>query len=275
MSFTNIPPTERTENDVIEELARQAAKPHPVVPGEVYAVTDRGGVHHVLDLEHLLENPRRKTGRYQPATIKAFSDYVVTHAGLGTSIWIDRPSASITAIIDDHTEHTPGWGNHRATVALQRTPEWKHWLAADGHYVGQEAFAEHLQDGIEEIRVPDAATMLEIAQSIQGRTNADWKTGTRLDNGEVQFAYQEEVQAGAGRSGQLEVPQEFELAVAPFYGEQPAPITARLRYRIKEGVLRIGYKLNRPDDLELQILGEIETRLSESFTHVYQGTPPA
>lgn len=116
---------------------------------------------------------------------------------------------------------------------------------------------------------------LEIAQSVQGKTKADWKTARRLDNGEVSFAYQEEIQASAGRSGHLEIPATFTLAIAPFYGEQPYEISARLRYRIREGHLSIGYKLDRPHEVLLAVLGGIAVRLREQdgFANVYMGAP--
>jgi uncharacterized protein YfdQ (DUF2303 family) len=205
-----------TDAAVIADLAAKAAAPHVVDPERVTVVSD--GVQ-VLDLDRFRENPRRKAGTYNPATVDALISYVQEHVTDGTTFWVDKSASRVTAVVNDHSGSAPGWKGHVASLQLQQSPEWKHWLSKDAQYFDQEEFAEHLQDGIEEIREPDAATMLEIAQTIQGATKADWKTATRLDNGEVSFAYHEQIEATAGRKAHLEIPQTFTLAVSPFYGE--------------------------------------------------------
>jgi uncharacterized protein YfdQ (DUF2303 family) len=269
--------TDRTEADAIIETAIASTTPQELDPTQVYSVTvPDGGTHRILDLEHYLTAPRRATGTYKPATVASFIDYATAHRDPErTTIWVDVIAHSILAILNDNAPTAPDWGDHRASLQLLQTPEWKHWMSRDGRYVNQEEFAEHLQDGIEQIRVPDGATMLEIAQTIQGKTKVDWKTARRLDNGEVSFSYQEEISAGAGRSGSLEIPPIIELAISPFYGEEPHDIQARLRYRIREGHLSIGYKLDRPVEVLTNVMGGIATRLREQngFANVYMGAP--
>jgi uncharacterized protein YfdQ (DUF2303 family) len=268
-----------TEAEVVADLARLAQTPEELDPSKAYVLVVKDGeAVEELDLEHLLESPRRASGTYTPADVLSFMHYVQVHAVTEhTTIWVDQLAARIVAVINDHGESATGFGDHRVALQLVRTPEWSHWLAADGKYLTQEQFAEHLQDGIMEIRDPDAATMLEIAQTIQGKTNADWKSAVRLDNGQVGFAYQEEVAATAGRAGNMEIPATLALGIAPFYGEAPFEIGARLRYRIREGNLSIGYKLERPGDVELNVLKDIRDRLTDEagFERVYMGVAPA
>lgn len=263
-----------TESAVIADLAARAATPYQVDPTKPHVAHTAG---QLLDLERFLPAPRRKSGSYRPATVAALTDYVNNHSDDHTTFWVDKEHSTVTAVINDHSRGESGWRDHRAIVQLLQSPEWKHWTAQDGRFLSQEAFAEHLQDGIEEIRQqPDAAMMLEIAQTIQGATKADWKTATRLDNGEVSFAYHEQIEATAGRKAHLEIPQTFTLAVSPFYGEEPFGLAARLRYRIREGQLSIGYRLVRPHEVVLTVLSNIAERLRvEGFEHVYLGAPPA
>lgn len=263
----------RTEAAVIEDLAHRAATPHDLAPERLHLTHPDAKV---VNLEKYLPAPRRKQGTYKPATIAALTAYVGNHHDEHTTFWVDKEHSTVTAVINDHSGDGSGWRDHRATVQLLQSPEWKHWAAQDGRFLSQEQFAEHLQDGIEEIREPDAATMLEIAQTIQGATKADWKTATRLDNGEVSFAYHEQIEATAGRKAHLEIPQTFTLAISPFYGEEPFGLVARLRYRIREGTLSIGYRLVRPHEVVLTVLSNIAERLRvEGFDHVYLGAPPA
>jgi uncharacterized protein YfdQ (DUF2303 family) len=246
-------------------------------------VNDAGAVYHVLlepgqtvetvDKEHLLSAPRRATGVVHPSDLQGFRDYVGRHDGEDTTVWLDRNEARIVAVINDHQTETAGWGDHRAVLQLERTPEWKHWTGRDGKLVDQESFAEHVQQGIGEIIDPEPATMLEVAQSIQGSTDATWRTAKRLDTGEVGFEYTEQVQATAGRHGTLAVPAGFTLLVSPFYGEPKTQLAARLRYRVNGGHLTIGYQLIEPHKVELAALTEIMGALHDDFANVYMGTP--
>lgn len=267
-----------TEAEVVADLARAAGIPTPIADAvpSVLVVENHQKVE-VVDPEQFAATPRRSKGIYRPADAASFTAYVLTHRDQeGTTIWIDQGGSRITAVLNDHGEDSPGWGDHRAELQLQRTPEWMHWLARDGRLVGQEEFAEHIQDGIREIRTPEAAEMLEIAQSFQGKTKADWKQATRLDNGAVGISYTEEIEASAGRKGDLEIPQEIVLAVTPFVGETPFEVVARLRYKIREGNLSIGYKLERPHEVERESLEEAATRLRDAgLDRVYLGCPPA
>jgi uncharacterized protein YfdQ (DUF2303 family) len=115
-------------------------------------------------------------------------------------------------------------------LALRKTEAWEQWLALDGKLMGQEQFAEFLEDHLPELLDPAAATMLEIAQSIQAATKAEFQSGTRLSTGERQFAYVENVTAKAGQRGDLTIPETFVVGLVPFegsegYGSPPASAT--------------------------------------------------
>src|SRR5207237_5067343 len=124
-----------------------------------------------------------------------------------------------------------------------------------------------------DITFPDAADLLEIAQTFYASTKADFRSGTRLSSGEVQFQYVEETQASAGRNGELSIPTKFDLRIAPFQGEERCALQALLRYRVREGNLAIGYELVRPDDVERDAMELIAERLRTTIARVYLGSP--
>lgn len=219
--------------------------------------------------------PGRKAGTYQTDTVESFAALVTEHVVPATTIWIDQDARRIVAVLNDHEggAGTPEWGDHRVLLKLAHTPEWQHWAGLDGKLVGQVEFAEHIEDGVGEIVTPAAADMLEIAQSIHAHTQASFRSANRLQDGQVQVAYDEAVDASAGKSGDLKIPSEFELAIAPFVGGQPYKVTARLRYRVGGGQLKIGYKLDRPHLVVLDALGEIASGLAEKFDRVFHGRP--
>ena len=258
----------------IVETAQAAAIPSLLEPGGLASILlPMGSRVQVLDLEKYLQEPKRKRGVYRPATVESLIQYLDLHHGEGTAIWVDILGEVIVGVVNDHAPIEPGWGDHRAILQLIHTPEWNRWKKLDGQLVGQEQFAEHIEESITELVDPDAATMLEIAQSIQATTTASFRSATRLANGEIQMKYDEEVDAKAGRAGQLEIPSRFTLAIAPFYGEEPYQVTARLRYRVSGGKLAIGYRLDKPHEVLLDSLHHIAARLREKFAHVYMGQP--
>lgn len=262
---------------VIVDTAQEAARPEVLEPDRLYhRVVPEGARGEVIDLERYLPAPRRARGHVRLQTVDDLVRYVQRHDDPGsTTIWVDMDAHLVVAVLNDHTQDGAQWGDHRATLALKATDEWRHWTSRDGKLLAQEDFAEHIEDGLAEIVLPDGATMLEIAQSIQGTTKAEFQSAHRLADGAIGIKYVEEQTAAAGTKGELEIPERFELAIAPFLGEEPYRVRARLRYRIRSGSLTIGYRLDRPSDVIRDAIDQIATRLHGQFEggRVFIGTP--
>lgn len=260
----------------IVETARAAAEPRKVERGELYVVVDAEGAHKVIDLsDHEQETPFRIVGTYRPATVDALIAYVKEHdSKVGrTTVWVHPTEGKVRVLLDDNGPATPQWRGHRADLDLLVAPEWAHWTRRDGILGSQEEFAEHIEDGVQQLVEPAAAEMLEIAQSFHAAQAATIRHARRLDSGQVNVVYTEDIQASAGEDGQLTVPQEFRLAIPPFVGEDPYEVTARLRFRLNAGNLKIGYRLDQPEAVVRDALEKIHERLDNEFEHVYMGTP--
>jgi uncharacterized protein YfdQ (DUF2303 family) len=265
--------------DVAAALAAGVTLAEPVEldPTKVYdRVLPDCATHEIIDLERFLSRPRRATGTVRPQTVDDLVRYVQRHDDEeSTTLWVDEDGQQVSAVLNDHPSGQSAWGDHRAHLQLRLTPEWRRWTALDGKLVGQEDFAEHIELGLPEIVSPDGATMLEIAQSIEGSKSADFKSGHRLQDGNVAIEYVEQTSARAGQKGELDIPARFRLAIAPFLGEEPAEIQARFRYRIAGGGLRLGYLLERPELVIRESIDRIGDRLASQFGEhrVFVGTP--
>jgi uncharacterized protein YfdQ (DUF2303 family) len=254
-------------------LAEPAAL-DPDVP--VYnVIVPHGGSHALISTEKWAPAPRRPKGAYRPATLGAFKDLVNRHQDADrTTIWVHPTSGRVVAVFNDNSlEQGPAWRDHRAVLQMAHTAEWLHWTRLDGQLLSQTAFAEHVEDGLTEIAEPPAADLLELAQSFHAHQTAAFRSAIRLQDGSVQMQYDEEIEAKAGRSGQLSVPSEFSLMVSPFLGETPRFLKARLRYRLSGGRLTLGYRLNRPVEFVQTILRDIFKELDEEFSTVFLGEP--
>ena len=67
-----------------------------------------------------------------------------------------------------------------------------------------------------------------------------------LANGQRVLRWEEEIDGKAGQKGDLKIPADLELVMAPFIGADPVLVTARFRYRINGGNLTLGVKLVDP-----------------------------
>lgn len=217
----------------------------------------------------------RKSGTYQPATVDAFSKYVSQHIDPEvTTVWVHPTSGRIVAVFDDNSQMDPGWRVHKAVLELESTPEWNHWLEKNNNMMGQEEFAEHIEVGLDDIVEPEGSKVLEMAQTFHAKTNSTFRQATRLASGETQFQYDEEIQAKAGATGTMEIPSVLMLGIAPFVGEKPYKVIARVRYRINSGKLSLGYKLDRPDLVRRDALDTIAEKLGNEFPLTYVGSEP-
>lgn len=263
---------------VIVDTATAAAGPVDLAPGAAYTVVvPAGGDLRELDTQHLLETPRRKKGVAHLRTAGSLVQYVGKHGEEGpTDIFADLKQVSIVAVLNGHADLEPGWGDHKAVLIMVKTEQWARWLSRHRNIGTLEDFAEFIEDNLEDVAEPPGADLLELAQSFQATSSAQFKQARRLATGEVQFAYTETVDAKAGQQGQLTIPQEFTVVLAPFEGTEAIPITARLRYRVGGGSLRIGYILDRPDKVEREAFDQAVAHVqSETGYSVLHGTPPA
>lgn len=262
----------------IVDTAVATVRPVKLSPLEVYAF--RVGSHlDVVDPEKYGLHPRRSKGSVNVHTLASLVEYVKQHEDVDgrSTVWVDLLAARAVAVLNDHDPKAavqPGWRDHRAELAFTRTEPWQHWLKLDGDLVDQQAFSEHLEFGMTEILEPSGAVMLELAQSFNATTQSTFRSARKLASGEVKLQYDEDVKATAGSAaGEATVPNEFKLLVAPFVGDEPVQVTAKLRFRAGGGSLALGYQLERPKEVERASLERSFDALNEEFAHVYLGQP--
>lgn len=271
-----------TEADAVAAIAERAAEvrgyPLQEETSLVLARTSRDEMISVTDLEGQLDFPRRPRGRailHQPAD---FANYVNRLSDPETTtVWCDVDGSSVVAVMNDHaSDATAGWRDHTVTLSLHTDTDWALWTNNDDYPVSQHDFAEHIEKCRHTIVEPDAATLLEIVSNFTAKKNVVFRSGVKLTSGDVSLTYDEQTTAHAG-SGNIEVPSEFHLMLSPFVGTPAQPITARLRYRIEGGSLRIGYCLLRPD-LVRSIAFEAavtEVRAALDTEQIFRGIAPS
>ncbi|MFL1903125.1 DUF2303 family protein [Streptomyces tauricus] len=265
-----------TDNtQTVVDTALRAAPPVVLEPGKVHAFHTPSGVQK-FDLtgpEHT-GVPPRKAGTTTVRDADSFAVYYDKHHDGDTEVYADAERLTVTAVLDAHTPADARWEGHRLHLALRETTAWKQWMRLDGELMDQDAFAEFLEDHLPELLEPSSADMLEIAQSFQAAQKVDFQSASRLSSGQRKFEYVETVNAKAGQKGQLTVPETFVIGLVPFEGSEGYRLTARLRYRIGANGLRLGYKLERPDEIRKTAFADVLKTIGERVdSPVMNGSP--
>ncbi|MGO2111715.1 MAG: DUF2303 family protein [Pseudoclavibacter sp.] len=273
---------------VIAELARVAAGPRVLAEDTDYAISDADGN---VRIEQTPPSPLR-TDRFQAMrkleSLESLVGFLQRHGDDGTEVYASRKNTRIEVIIDGASnsgadpDYRFGRHAHRGVLDLQATDSWNAWTRASGNLYDQTEFAEFIEDRADDIVTPTSSEVLEIVQSIQATTDVEFSSSQRLDSGETRIGYAETVKAKAGARGELVIPRELTLALQPFEGVDElhgkrvrAAVTARFRYRLREGHLKLGVKLigldRVIDELWQQIVDDL--RAQAGGTPVFIGTP--
>ncbi|MDP1686855.1 DUF2303 family protein [Hydrogenophaga sp.] len=203
------------------------------------------------DVEKAQITPNRKRGNVKLKDLDSLLAYCADQvASERAYIYADPDTRVICAIFNDQRDpHTAGWRDHRAEFRAEFTPEFDRWMSRNGHgkAMSQAEFAEFIEDNLADITEPAAQQLLEVASTIQAKTDIQFSSAKRLDNGQVQLGYTETIDARAGANGALEIPREFALGLRIFKNGGGYRLRARLKYRLVSGGVKFWYELDRPE----------------------------
>ena len=253
----------------IEQLA--CTDPVPLEPNRIYAVRGKDGETRVLSTAGYVDmlDPRVSDIIQRTVTVwdaASFLAYVHRHVTdpAYLEVWCDLDQRTVTAIIDAPRGADPGLAGHVAQLRVKPTIEWTDWARANGQYLTQSEMAEFIEDHLPQFVDPPGAEMLEIATSIQTSSKGSFESAIRLESGQQQFAWREEIEGKAGRKGTLAIPSQVTIAMAPFQESPAYKITARFRYRVNGGDLRLALKIDRAAQV-------LETAFSEIVSEIVAG----
>lgn len=222
----------------------------------------------LASLEEFEAAPYRVRQNFVALDAEGFIDYFNLFRNDNSLIYGDQINRQFVAIIDHHEPAEgapkPKWGEHQARFTCPASEEWKVWEANNGKRMNQADFAAFLENNLPDIIEPDGATMLQIATTLEAKKNVNFASGIRLDNGQTQFVYEEEIQGSASK-GTLAIPQIFKIGIKAFNGGSGYSIECRLRYRISSGQLSMWFEIVRPHKI-------IEDAFNETFTKIQEAT---
>ncbi|BBB65882.1 hypothetical protein UNDYM_1629 [Undibacterium sp. YM2] len=261
--------------DRITELAH-ASVSYQAIGGTTHLIFPEKYQH--KDITSIIEkaqpNPNRKTGTTVLNDTASFLQFVRDQAKEATGyIFADIEARSLTAVFNHQKDAVGGWKDHQAIYRAELSREATTWINNNKRQMEQEEFAIFLEDNIADIAEPSGDMLLTVALTLQAKTEVAFASARRLDNGQVQFLYNETINATAG-AGSIEIPREFTLGIRIFKNGDGLRIKARLKYRLTHQRVKFWYELDRVEDgIELCFADYIEQVSKESGYTVLLGKP--
>jgi uncharacterized protein YfdQ (DUF2303 family) len=243
------------------------------INGVPFLITPEG--YELREFKNLMQHPIRAEQHVTAHTPESFLFYWNRFANESSTIFFDLRAGSAMGVIDYHAESgTPGFCNHTIRYTCPRTPEWNKWKENSGKKMTQNDFALFIEDSVPDILEPNGGEMLEIASSLQANNKVTFRSAVRLDNGETQFVYEENIDGRAGAKGNLKIPQSIKIGVRLFEGGAGYQLEARFRYSIKDGQLVMWYDLVRPHLAHENAVTEVYSVLEEGMSngHILRGS---
>jgi uncharacterized protein YfdQ (DUF2303 family) len=231
-----------------QEVPDSQHKPFVVVP-------DGYGVKPLDHLERL--NPDRIGAKVAFNDVESLIRYVERFKPEGALAIFASPDPQnpiVLVVLDYHQGEDPSFCTHKARLLFLTTKEWQEWVNASGRPMDQVAFARFVETHLPDIVEPPGAHLLEVVRTLEAKKKVNFRSEVRLDNGERQFVYEEDIKSAAGsgtQKGTLQVPERFTLGLRIWKGSDARwQVEALLRFRISdEGRLQLWFDLERPDDV--------------------------
>jgi uncharacterized protein YfdQ (DUF2303 family) len=226
--------------------------------------------------------PRRLRGTATFTELASFIAHVNRFKDGASVIFADTVTPTLTAVLDYSQgggEVAPRWGQHRSVYTLPLSAKWQLWLRHDAEPMGQEAFAQFVEDHLEDIRspsgdsgesdLPAAAELLTMARNLVIRSRGEFSRSINPVTGEYALVSKHE-----NTSESTKIPRGFLLGIPVFEAGAPYALEARMRFSMLNARPTFAYALANPDEKVRDAFNEVRT-LAEARTGlpVLAGSP--
>jgi uncharacterized protein YfdQ (DUF2303 family) len=274
--YGNIQPDPQQIGDIQAAIAAGAALGDPRSPvadekAGAFALVPKD--YRVEDLERFLPRPLRIKENVDLHDTDSFIAYVNGFKYPGVSrIFFNTVEEEFVAVLDYHEVETPAWCGHTATYKPRRSVEFETWMAGNRKQMTQVDFARFLEENMPDVVEPDSAELLQVALTFEAKKSVEFSSGVRLNNGQIQFQY-DEVVRGTAQKGTIEIPEQFVLGISIHVNGPAYRIPVRLRWRLQEGKVIFWYEVVRPHRFIEDALEEMRERVAvETATVLLAGS---
>jgi uncharacterized protein YfdQ (DUF2303 family) len=269
-----IPPNADSAAHLAASLARQleVAKLEPrrgkyLDAADYVILRDASGAENLIPLTEHAPAPERKAGTVYVDDIDSFIHYWEGHNENG-HIYAQYQPAQFIGVLNDHVAEEaecPGRRDHRVVYGIKHSPEWDAWTGHDGvarKFSGNEELAFFIEENMQDFVEPTGARMAEVALNFRLKADVEFTSVQRLQDGHIQFGYQNNVNADAGGAA---IPETFRVRIPVFAGINARlyDVNARFRFRkVGSGVI-FWYDLIRPHKVIEQAFRDLWSLVGE------------
>ena len=226
---------------------------------------DVNGVQHVLvppnctlkSLEDFMPNPLRIRQHPKFGDITSFKQYIDEFKVGGSRIFVNEESLRFVTVFDFHTKDTPEWGDHSASMQLERAHEWERFKKYNERKLEPKEFAELLEDNVQYISTDESLTgsdLLTMAQNFKIALKGNIEVDDTLQSGLRTLIIQDDstLRAQNSTGNEVSFPEKITFDLRIYKNQARYPITIWLRYRKTEKGLIFFIKIPDTDDIEEQ-----------------------
>jgi Uncharacterized conserved protein (DUF2303) len=195
--------------------------------------------------------------------LESFIGYLMTFKTERTRVFAEPGHLSsdrlpiITAALDYHGPGTPDHLAHKITFRPRYSEPWTRWLHAKPML--QVEFAEFIEENRGDIRVPEAAQLLDIIRTFKASRKQDYDSVVYQPNGDVMINYSDTtLQAGKG----VPVPSELQLGIPVYFRGLVYAVPVFMRYKV-DGKVTFSLKVDRADYIEEAAFNEITMKIRD------------
>jgi hypothetical protein len=253
-----------TAVDTIADLAEAGHEPiyqdehllvvreHQPMGGSTVRTVDLAG-----ERERSLARPSRIRRHTALGDVDSFALYLDRYWDSQQSVTFRTGQLVISTIIDGDPIGNDGvasWGSHKASLILRLSDRLAPWRSADRQLLSQQEFVEFLEDHIADVADPDAADLIELVQWLSGHIGTTWSSAISTKDGARRLTWEESMTSGGKvrTGGTQDIPGEMTIRVPLFQNDrhpEHVDIVARLRIRVRDGRVTLGFILDNLDTL--------------------------
>jgi len=235
---------------------------HQIDNATPFIAVPRG--HELQSAEQFLENPSRIRKSMPVNTPESFIKYFNKFSDDDSLVVLNDDNQSITGFLDYHSTQAPSWCSHQVKYECPKSREWQTWLRFNTQKFDQLGFAEFIEENIKDFAEPSGGELLEIATKFSVIRTAVFNSGVKLQSGEFEFQFSEQNNS----KGTVTVPEKIAIGIAPFHNGTKYRIEARLRYRLRDGELKIWYELIEPQKVLEDAFNEVKDVIKNGIDKV-------
>lgn len=215
----------------------------------------------------LMPTPQRVRFMMQAANVAGFCDYIRQFGTGKTAIFHSITEPKLIGIVDFHGPEGPEWCEHVASLEMTDSEQWTAWSEMKSPPLGQVEFAEFIEQHADEVSSPPVAGLLEAVLNFRQTTQVTFSSVKQLQSGLTQLVYNEE-----DKSKQVaQLPSKIVLGIPVFEGGAVYAIEALLRYRARDGALRLWFEISQEAKVRRQAVQDVVDAVKRGLSGIEGG----